>query len=383
MKCNTTIVMNTILFDLSFVTANNYYSGVAKYGYRILEYIVKAERQDEYVLLLNEESEQDILETFPQFKSISMGSKWLRKVPLKSFVYMWLFRKKVNSVGAKLLFCPYGNPFNCLKVKPKKISVVHDLQVRIDAHLRSKKEVWIYTFAENHIMNNSTYIFTISNFSRNQILQYYPQIADKLINMSNSVSMMTADTVKPMQIGNPYLLYVGRIVAPKNVLTLVKAFSLIKKDYPLFKLVLVGKETDYWRNEIIPVINEHELSDSFVLVEGCSEKELCQWYKGASCFVFPSIREGFGFPPIEAAFFKVPVVSSKADSLEEVTLGLLNYYDPPSDEKNMASVIKKVINNPPSNLELQHISDEYGNKYSIETVGKNICDFLQNTNKYQ
>lgn len=372
-----------ILFDLSFVLSpTSVYTGVAKYAYRILEYIVKDGRQDRYMLLLNENSAGNIRQMFPQFEYHIIGKKWMRRTLFfKFFFYMYEFRKAVNRIGANLVFCPYGGSVACLKVHSKKVSVIHDLQVRIDARYKKKRDVWLSIFAEDKLLNNSEYVLSISDFSRNQILSFYPWAENKVINMSNSVSMVRRDDLQPMQPGYKYLLYCGRLYVQKNVMTLVRAFKLLSSSYADLKLVLIGKDGDYWQNTIKPYADENGILNRIVLTGFCSEEDLSRWYLGATCFVFPSVREGFGFPPIEAAYMQVPVVSSKADSLEEVTLGLLNYYEPPLDETKLADAVKRVIDNPPSKQQLQNISNEFEKCYSIDVVGKRICDFLEKENQ--
>ena len=335
-------------------------------------------RYDNYILLLNESTADVIRGQYPQFKFISIGKKWMKKTFFfKYFFYMYEFKKNVNYSGVDLVFCPYGGPVACLEVKPKKICVIHDMQVRIDAKKKKKRDVWLYTKAEDLLMKNSSFVFTISNFSKKQILSFYPDDENKVINMSNSVSMVKNEYMVPMDLGCRYLLYCGRLYVQKNVMTLVKAFHRLSYDYSDLKLVLIAGENKYWEKTIKPYAQENNLVDKIILTGRCSEEELSCWYMGATCFVFPSIREGFGFPPIEAAYMNVPVVCSKADSLEEVTLGMLNYYEPPMDDVKLADEIKKVMDNPPSLEHLRRIGEEYERHYSIEVVGARICDFLE------
>ncbi len=72
-------------------------------------------------------------------------------------------------------------------------------------------------------------------------------------------------------------------------------------------------------------------------MQNCSEADLTNYYRYADLFVFPSLREGFGSPPLEAAILKTPVLTSIKDSLGEVTRGLLYQLDDPCDEHEMAS----------------------------------------------
>ncbi len=369
--------MNKIVFDLSFVVSTNVNSGVAKYGYRFLDYIVKSNHYNEFVLLLNESTACEIKKMYPQFESRIIGQKWFKYTRfLRFFFYMLSFKIAVRKIKSELIFCPYGNIINCLSTQQKKISVIHDLQVQIDKKIRKKRYYWLHKFAEDRLMVNSLFIFTISNFSKRQIISLYPSVENKILNMSNSVSMIKTNDLKPMTPGYRYLLYCGRLFVQKNVMTLVKAYNLLHQDYPNLNLVLIASEGKYWNDEIKPFAEEHNFLERIILTGRCSEEELSRWYLGASCFVFPSVREGFGSPPIEAAYMHVPVVTSKADSLEEVTLGLLNYYEPPTNEKELAIAIKKILDNPPSDEHLCSICNEFEKHYSIDVVGRNIYEFL-------
>lgn len=372
--------MGKILFDLSFIT-DSVNTGVSKYACRILEYIIKSGRQKKYVLLLNYKSSDIIRDMFPQFAYHIMGPKWLSGMKrMNSYCNMLCFKYSVWKINPTLIFCPYGGVFNCLNTGRKKIVTLHDMQVRIDKCQHSEKEIKIFTFAENHHVDNSNYIFTISDFSRQQILQFYPSCESKLINMSNLVSMPNIDGVKPMKPGYQYILYVGRLCEMKNVMTLVRAFEKIKQKYNNLKVVLLSNTDTYWYSTIVPYLKNNGFEDKVIFIKSCSEEDLFRWYIGAKLFVFPSIREGFGFPPIEAGMMKVPVVTSKADSLEEVTLGLLNYYEPATDADELSKSIMKVIDNPQKEDTLNYIRNEFLSHYSIDIVAKNICDFLERVN---
>lgn len=251
------------------------------------------------------------------------------------------------------------------------------MQIRIDAHLYSPFAVWVLKYAEDHYQKNSDYIFTISEHSRHQILHFYPNCEKKLINMSNVVEMPNVKNIDPMQPGFKYLLYVGRLCEMKNVMTLIKAFNKIHDKILDYKVVLLSNTDAFWFSKIEPYIKEKCIEDKVVFVKSCSETDLVKWYLGASVFVFPSLREGFGFPPIEAGLLKIPVISSKSDSLEEVTLGLLNYYEPANSEEALSDCIIKVISNPPSKQQLENVQIEYKKHYSLDVVAKKIVDFLE------
>ncbi|MEE0194990.1 MAG: glycosyltransferase family 1 protein [Phocaeicola massiliensis] len=372
MEYQTEDLQTMIIIDLSFIRFN-LYAGVSKYAYRLLDYIVEEGKSDDYILLLNIVSENKIREWYPQFKTISIGSQALLKYPMIRTIYLsYDFRRKVNQSGCQAVFCPWGNEITCLKVKPFKISVIHDLQLRLDTKGLLLK---IHQIIDDTVVKNSDKIVTISEFSRSQILSFYPNVESKVISLGNSVLMYPDERERLFK--DRYILYVGRICEMKNVMTLIKAYSLIHSQMSDCKLVVVGGRNNYWDNVIEPILKENNIQEKVNLVQNCSEADLTNYYRYADLFVFPSLREGFGSPPLEAAILKTPVLTSIKDSLGEVTRGLLYQLDDPCDEHEMASKMSEILTNPPSEENLEKIKDELLLHYSIQNVGKRICDYIK------
>lgn len=127
-----------------------------------------------------------------------------------------------------------------------------------------------------------------------------------------------------------YLLFVGAIEPKKNVKTLIDAFLQIDTKMPL---VIVGKKGWLWEEQLRALQTADRRSRVSIasrvrLLDHVGRRELQSLYAGALCFVFPSLYEGFGLPPLEAMSFDVPVITSNVASLPEVCGKAALYVDP-------------------------------------------------------
>ncbi len=163
-------------------------------------------------------------------------------------------------------------------------------------------------------------IVTISAFSQREITELLGIPAGKIdvIPPAPSLSAQAADygaVAARYGIKKPYILYVGTIEPRKNLQRLIQAFTLLKKEQGIaHQLVLAGGKG--WANDAIYA--EADGAEDVVFTGYITESEKYALYQNASVFVFPSLYEGFGIPPLEAMSFDCPVVCADAASLPEV-----------------------------------------------------------------
>ena len=359
-----------LLIDLS--GCDMLYSSITVYSLRILRGL-KDNGVKDITILCNTVILEKVRELACGYEIIPI--EMTRKISPFSAIKGYLrWRTKVCNIDYDVIYLPHPfPPFHCILNKGKIVTTILDIE-GIRAYHGIKLEIfkWIYPF----VIKRSHRLTTISEFVKQDVLQVYP-FADAKKIQAVHCSVIVANPQKEVSpLKNKYLLYVSSFLRHKNAITLIKAFNIIKDQIP-HQLVLIGRKNDMWREKIKPYIETNHLEDRIVhIANGVSDEELSQYYKYADLFVHPSYMEGFGYPPIEAAILETPVVTTKETSLYETTMGLLNYYEDPMNEKELAEKILDVLKNKPSTEKLKFISETYKKEYHYQKIAKELYQEL-------
>lgn len=170
-------------------------------------------------------------------------------------------------------------------------------------------------------------IITVSEYSKSEIIKYVGYPEDQIIVIPNAVDhnnyyvKRNREVIKKLGIPDTQkiILYVGSEQPRKNVPFLLKAISELKKKLPDIVFLKIGtSQVPGAREKLIELIEMLEIKKEVVFVGYVSENDLTKYYNAADLFVFPSLYEGFGLPPLEAMACGTPVITSNLTSLPEV-----------------------------------------------------------------
>lgn len=187
-------------------------------------------------------------------------------------------------------------------------------------------------------------IVCVSNFTASELKKHIKIKPEKIKVIYNGIDESWFHIQKKAPIHDkPYLLYVGNIKPHKNLVRLLRAFQLIKDKIP-HDLVLVGKKDGFITGDTAVVKLAEQLEGRVIFSGYVEDEELKQYFVQATAFVFPSLYEGFGLPPLEAMACGCPVIVSNTASLPEVC-GERAIYCDPYDEKDIAEKILQLIKN--------------------------------------
>lgn len=227
---------------------------------------------------------------------------------------------------ARLFFSP---GFNVPLAPPcPVVPTIHDL---IHIHFKEERsfaKTIYYKLIQRPVVRNSPLVFTVSEFSKGQICDWYSLSPERVVVVGNGISEEFKPEGPAIRGDLPYFLCVGNSKPHKNLDTLLSAFASVRRSYAC-NLVLVTKSTP----QLQQLITDANIGDSVKFVSGVSDADLAAYYRGCLCLVFPSRYEGFGFPALEAMGCGCPVLSSNATSLPEVGGDAVLYFNPDSSSE--------------------------------------------------
>jgi len=178
----------------------------------------------------------------------------------------------------------------------------------------------------------------------------------------------------------PFILYVGTLEPRKNIPSLLKAFSILReRGYP-HKLVLIGGKG--WKyEEIFSTIDELKLENQIAIPGYVQDQDMVYFYNLADLFVYPSLYEGFGLPPLEAMSCGAPVITSSKSSLPEVVGDAALLVDP-LDVDALAVAIESVLANKELRTELSERGLKRAKFFSWEKTAEQTWSIYAETALY-
>ena len=238
-----------------------------------------------------------------------------------------------------------------------KIVTVHDIAYERFPQTFDWKFRLFYKWLIPNIIKNSRHTITVSKFSKGEIIEFYGTNKDDISVIYNSVSDIFKNVEGKKD--NKYILAVSSLNYQKNFHSLIKAFNLLENQDIL--LYLVGSINKNFAN--LELIKNIEMNPNIIFKGRVDDDELIRLYSNALVFVYPSLYEGFGIPPLEAQSCGTPVICSNTASLPEVGGTDSVLYIDPYDVNDIREKIETLI------------SDEALQKELIEKGFENIKRF--------
>lgn len=241
----------------------------------------------------------------------------------------------LRKAGCKGLFTP---GFNVAAWSGCKIATtIHDLIHVHFADEASAVKLAYYRYVQRPVVRRSPVTLTVSEYSRQQIIDWYGVPESRVVVVGNGVSEEFSEQGDAHQSATPYFLYVGNAKPHKNVGSLLRAFAMVAAAGDV-KLKLVTRPNATLRKQI----SEMAADSCVEFCPGLDDTTLATLYRGATGLVLPSHFEGFGLPLVEAMACGCPVIASNRTSIPEV-LGNAGILFEPDDAEQLADAMKQMI----------------------------------------
>ena len=174
-----------------------------------------------------------------------------------------------------------------------------------------------------------------------------------------------------------YLLFVGTLEPRKDIITLLKAYAHLKKEFRLkYKLIIAGHKG--WGSlNLLDEVKILEIQESVIYLNSVDEEELGYLYQNAKCFISTSIYEGFGIPLLEAMMYGLPIIASKIEASEEV-VGQAGMFFEPQNYKELCQLIKKILSEKKLFTKLSKLSFIQSKKFNSNEMLKKFEIILNN-----
>lgn len=316
-------------------------SGTGTYIVKLLEYLQQIDNENSYSILVRAKDKHYWQPARPNF------TVRVAEFDNYSFAEQIGFKRYLDKLKSDLVhFCMPQQP---ILYNGKHVTTVHDMT--LFKTYNSDKNWLLYhakqlvgRFVFKRVAHTSNHIITISETTKREF-QAFTNIPDDNITVIYESGEIHKGALKPYRElpFHNFIMYIGQQPDYKNLRRLAAAHQQLLKKYPDLGLVFVGRMN---RDTKINKAFYEKQSYHNIYFTGFLPDEQRDWLlTKTAAYVFPSLMEGFGLPPLEAMAYGTPVVSSNASCMPEILGDAAEYFDP-LDTDDMAAAIERVITNP-------------------------------------
>ena len=292
----------------------------------------------------------------------------------------------LKKIKASLFISPDG--FCSLTTKVPQITIIHDLAFLQYPKAIKKSHLYYYNTFTPKFIKKSKAIITVSEYSKMAIMEKYGTENNKI----NIVYNAAHKVYKPLAwqehfavkqqytSGNEYFVCVCSIHPRKNIISLLKAFSIFKKwQKTNHQLVLIGRLA--WKNNAFTqLLQTYKYKDDVILLGHLQPAAIAPLVAASYCAIYPSLYEGFGVPILEAMQCQVPIITSNCTGMLEAG-GNAALYANPNDVEDIAAKMQQIYKD--ETLRNEHIQKGIAHveNFSWDSSALKMCTIINETIK--
>ena len=318
--------------------------GIGTYIRNLLRHLARLDATTEFVVLCREQDCAFVTELGENFRAVTEPS---RPYSLRE---QFAIPLELRRAGANLFHAPH---YVLPPMTPcRSVVTIHDcIHLRFPQYLPSRLG---YAYARSSLWvaaHRSARVLTVSEASKRDILEYFRVPESKVTVIYNAIDERfheepPADEVMRVQeryqLTDPFILYAGNIKPHKNLERLIEAFHMVRRgELEHIKLLIIGDEISKYAT-LRRAVHRYKLHKHVRFFGFVPDATLAILYRLARVFVFPSLYEGFGLPPLEAMASGTPVITSNLSSLPEVAGDAAMLIDPYQPDA-IAGAMRRVL----------------------------------------
>jgi len=335
-------------------------TGIGQYTLNLINNLAKVDQRNKY-FLYSKKRLFDIKRKLPKLsgRNFSHRVDYFSKGPER-------IMKKID------IF--HSSSFDLIKPKDSKLVLtVHDVIIKSYPQGHAKETIESVDRQLKNILGQVNAIIADSDSTKNDLLKWYDIDANLIHVVYPGVNEWFYPEVNT---NKKYLLFVGTIEPRKNIEALIKAFSILKRDFAIDKqLVIIGMK-GWMYDSVFKLVDGLDLKSDIVFKGYIPNKELRPWYNGALVFIYPSFYEGFGFPIAEAFRCGAPVVTSNVSSCAEIANDSAILIDPNRPEE-IAEAVMKIINDAELRENLSKKGLEHARRFTWDRAAKEVLEIFK------
>ena len=328
--------------------------GIGTYTRNLLRHLARQDQDSEYILLCHPSDIGVAAEFGPNFRAVLEPSP--NYSIREQFHVPWvLHRERPDVFHAPHYVLPPAT--TC-----RSVVTIHDCIHLMFPQYLPNRAAYAYARASMWLAaRRSNRILTVSEASKRDIMHFLNVDADKIVVVYNSIderfrrTPAEADIARVReryQLQQRFVLYVGNSKPHKTLVRLIEASALLRRrGFDDLKLLIIGDEISKLP-ALRRAVHTHKLHKHVRFLGYLPDETLSILYRLASVFVFPSLYEGFGLPPLEAMACGTPVVTSNVSSMPEVAGDAAVLVDP-YDVESITDGMQRVLDNPGFSEELR------------------------------
>lgn len=322
-------------------------AGISCYTFNLIKALSAVDKENEYLLFCNTKSGYDwsgyfrVKEDVIRFPHLG---RFTEKLWEEVFLPQRLLAKKIDVFHSPRYMLPKKKPCHF-------IVTIHDLSFKRIPQLFTRKVFDCVNHWVEFSVEKADKIIAVSGHTKNDLINLFNAKAEKIEVIYEGVDenfrpVKTPESLKEIKhkynLPEKFILFVGTIEPRKNIKRLIEAFYDLTKNRKMEHSLVIAGGKGWHYDDVFNTVEKLKLGKKIIFTDYVRGSELPLLYNAADLFVYPSLYEGFGLPPLEAMACGVPVVTSNTSSLPEVVGDAAVLVDP-ADVQTMAEAIKQTL----------------------------------------